>query len=163
MSWFRKILRVFMVIALGAAGSIPFRLLPPPGGGPPSNSADRIVLQNDATKSAPQAPLQIAPPTTVAETSLHSGDGVMSDAPRTASKRPTQTTRKDLPDWNSKLESPTPLPSLPESFGPDGTATDSPSGRSFPSESGRSSNPFPGVPDDSFDRSGASASPAPGL
>jgi len=108
-----------MVIALGAFASLPFRLLPPPHGGPNESSADRIVLQNDSTKIVQQTPLQIAPPTTFTETANHSSEGVFEgEATRTASNRPAQVTRKDLPAWNSKLESTSPPPALPDTFGP---------------------------------------------
>jgi len=122
MRWLRKIIRVCMVVALGAFASLPFRLLPPPHGDGTGNSADRIVLQNDATKIVQQTPLQIAPPTTMAEVGAGAGSQTLNaEVPRTASHRPGQATRKDLPTWNSKLESNSPPPPLPDMFEPNGT------------------------------------------
>lgn len=122
MRWLRKIIRVVMVVALGAAASLPFRLLPPPHGGPGGASADRIVLQNDSTTTAQQTPLQIAAPPMTAASNADIGEPTFeSDATRTASNRPAQVTRKDLPAWNSKLESSSPPPPLPDTFQPNGT------------------------------------------
>lgn len=127
MRWIQKIVRVFLVIGLGAAASVPFRLLPPPPGGPNQGSADRIVLQNDSRRAVQETPLQIAPPAAVAETSLQVGTPASPDdeSPRTASKRPAQVNRRDLPAWDSKLESPAPPPALPDTFAPGNSGTGS--------------------------------------
>lgn len=143
--WLRKFIQVFAVIALGALAAIPFRRLPPPRVTGPGASADRIVLQNEAGTTVQETPLQVAPASigNPAGALVEGGvpkaspNGVgLAEEPRTASNRAVQASRKDLPNWNSKLESNSPPPPLPDTFAP----TDS----SLPAESSesRSANPI---------------------
>ena len=121
MRWLWKIVQVFVVIGLGAFAALPFRRLPSDSSGS-SSSADRIVLQNDSPRAVQETPLQIAPPPTPVDRSgdheLLATTSMASDEPRTASNRPAQASRKDLPAWNSKLEVDSPPPVLPDSFAP---------------------------------------------
>lgn len=140
MRWFRKLVQVVFVIGLGAAASIPFRRLPPPKSSGPSSS-DKLVLQNDSPQTVRDVPLQIAP-----AASANLGSGVVTQnstpdsepyaphaeeasSPRTAAHRAAQATRKDLPAWNSKLESTSPPPPLPDQYR-DGVDSTIPSGAS---------------------------------
>ena len=147
MSWLRKIFRVIMVVALGACASLPFRLLPPPNAGSSGGSADRIVLQNDSTKTVQETPLQIAPPTTVAESNAEAGDSTSNaEATRTASNRAAQSTRKDLPAWNSKLESTSPPPALPDAFESNGVTPNQGANPIIPFDGTAPLNEFPSRP-----------------
>lgn len=125
--WLRKFIQVFAVIALGALAAIPFRRLPPPRVTGPGASADRIVLQNEAGSTVQETPLQVAPASignpagALVEGGVPKGApaGVgLAEEPRTASNRAVQASRKDLPNWNSKLESNSPPPPLPDTFAP---------------------------------------------
>lgn len=160
MRWFRKLVQVVFVIALGAAASIPFRRLPPPKSSGPTSS-DKLVLQNDSPQTVREVPLQIAPAASsttgtnvVVQDVPPSNESLTSPAedastPRTAAHRAAQASRKDLPPWNSKLESNSPPPPLPDQYrdGSDSSPprSESPSTFDSPNRSttGPTSNPQP--------------------